>query len=85
VLREAEKTLKSYSKLSDFALWLAITKLKRLDAPWPTLKRMYKHNPLEMLAGRAFRLWSPMPSIATHMTSTDLAPGIDWNRLIEKK
>lgn len=47
-----------------------------------TLKRMYKHNPVQMLTGRAFKLWAPMPGIATHMTSTDLAPGVDWDKLI---
>ncbi len=84
VLEEAERPLRSYSRISDFALWLAITKLKKFDAPWKTLRRMYKHNILQMLAGRAFKLWAPMPGIANHMAANHAVPGIDWDNLIRK-
>lgn len=83
VFKETERPFRSFNKISDFAVWLAITKMKRYDAPYKTLKRMYKHNFLHILTARPFRLWSPMPSLATHMVATHTAPGTDWEKLIK--
>jgi hypothetical protein len=31
-----------------------------------------------ILFGRSYKLWSPLPSVATHMALPYLSPGIDW-------
>jgi hypothetical protein len=33
----------------------------------------------QILFGRSYKLWSPVPSLSTHLESTCLAPVIDWN------
>jgi hypothetical protein len=84
VLLEAEKPLRSYSKISDFTMWVAITRIKRFNAPCQVLRRAYKHNPFQMIFGKQYNLWAPMPSLATHMVSTHMAPGTDWEKLIRQ-
>jgi hypothetical protein len=82
ILAKTGSCFRSYARISDFALWLAVTKLKRFDAPGATLRRMYKRNFIHLLTCRPFRLWVPMPSLATHMVATHASPGADWRKLI---
>jgi|WetSurMetagenome_2_1015567.scaffolds.fasta_scaffold00427_22 hypothetical protein len=84
ILAVTSGCFRSYCRISDFALWLAVTKLKRFDAPYKTLKRMYKHNFIHMITARPFKLWAPMPSLANHMAAAQSAPGADWEKLIRR-
>ncbi|HXE41689.1 MAG TPA: hypothetical protein VN516_01600, partial [Candidatus Baltobacteraceae bacterium] len=39
----------------------------------------------QILFGRRFTLWTPCPSIATHMVAGLEAPGIDWQKEFQKQ
>src|SRR6266446_5978326 len=75
---------------SDYALWMSLTKYPRhvfdprryrLPGSKEYVFRMWEHSWRQMLFGKRYRLWSPMPSIATHMESAHLAPVVEWQRL----
>jgi hypothetical protein len=34
----------------------------------------------QILFGRRYSLWTPSPSIATHMIAGQEAPGVDWQK-----
>lgn len=40
----------------------------------------WMHSPGQILFGKKYKLVAPQPSVATHMESTALAPGIDWQK-----
>lgn len=81
----------------DNAVWLALTKTKinspyhllRYFFRWLNGEKMFLgmaknawiYCPLQLLFGKRWRLWSPIPSLSTHMDSTLLAPNIDWQKL----
>lgn len=89
-LSRARRTFATYTRRNnDGSLWMSITqKLGLLNFPvygrdrsmfklW--LKAWYWGWPQIFFGGR-LRLWGPIPSLATHLESTCLAPNIDWNR-----
>ncbi|MFN4006697.1 MAG: hypothetical protein ACK4HE_04205 [Chitinophagaceae bacterium] len=39
----------------------------------------------QILFGKKYRLWQPLPSIATHMEATGIAPNIDWMQVVEEQ
>lgn len=49
------------------------------------VKKAWFHNWPQVLFGKKWKLWVPIPSIATHLESKYLAPNIDWLTLIEEK
>jgi hypothetical protein len=75
----------------DLAMWMALTK-KRVFNPvklvrWLATHRWYWAFSIflawfycwrQILFGRRYSLWTPTPSIATHMAAGHEAPGIDW-------
>jgi hypothetical protein len=75
----------------DCPIWLALTQKVGLADP-----RIHFHDLLRMkiwgktwlwgfrriLFSRAYRLWVPMPTLATHMESGCLAPLVDWESAI---
>ena len=74
----------------DLAMWMALTK-KRVFNPvkffvWLAAHRYWSASMAlawvycwrQILLGRRFTLWTPTPSIATHMDGKLEAPGIDW-------
>jgi hypothetical protein len=87
VLKETAKYLKLYPKLGDYGMWLALTKtgLRAALVRRPRLvAKIYASALKQMLVGRAYNLWAPIPSIATHMVELYLAPGVDWTSLIKR-
>ena len=76
----------------DLAMWMALTK-KRVFNPvkffvWLAGHRYWSASMAlswfycwrQILFGRRFTLWTPTPSIATHMDGKLEAPGIDWRK-----
>ncbi|MGA2049204.1 MAG: glycosyltransferase [Terracidiphilus sp.] len=77
----------------DCSLWLALTQKLSLANP-----RVYSHDLLRMkiwaktwifginriLFGRQYRLWAPLPALATHMESGCLAPLVDWQNEFQR-
>jgi len=87
VLKKTAKYLKLYPKLGDYGMWLALTKtgLRAALVRRPRLvAKIYASALKQMLVGRAYNLWAPIPSIATHMVELYLAPGVDWTSLIKR-
>ncbi|GAH40202.1 unnamed protein product, partial [marine sediment metagenome] len=73
----------------DADVWLSLTKMKiynlfiilkyRYHYPkvYGIYFRTWRYNWKQVLFGKKWNLWCPIPSIATHMVKTCLAPGID--------
>jgi hypothetical protein len=71
----------------DYSVWLSLTQklsLADLRIYWSDelhfkiwLKTLF-WGIRRVLCGRYWKLWCPMPALATHMESTRLAPIIDW-------
>ena len=97
ILLQTEKTFRTYARKNyDTSLWLSLTKYKLLN-PLNLLKyifidkRMVKvfvkgwiHNGKQLIFVKKWKLWVPLPSIATHMDSKHLAPTIDWEQHFDK-
>jgi hypothetical protein len=89
-LRRTQHVLRSYARGNlDFTMWLGLT--RRLPRPRRAIakfligdglvtRRFLKSQlpGLLNLTRSACQLWTPMPSLATHLESTCLAPGVDW-------
>ena len=80
---------------SDLGLWLALTKRGVLN-PWTFIRSWsdgrfvgashvlaWLHAGGQILNGKRRTLWVPTPSLATHMETSGLAPGVDWVRMFE--
>ena len=75
---------------SDLGLWLALTKNRAVN-PWRILRSAgdglffpashvlaWRHAWRNLLFGPRRTLWAPVPSLATHLESNGVAPGVDW-------
>ena len=74
----------------DLSMGLALTKqvvrnplrMTRLLASDPLMFRLalnsWWFSPAETLLGRRWSMWTPVPGLATHMESSRIAPGVDW-------
>ncbi|MDW8271976.1 MAG: glycosyltransferase family 2 protein [Bacteroidota bacterium] len=92
ILRATAPVFRTYcSGNFDASLWLVLTK-HLVRSPLSMLKAAL-HSSIEatiiakawlfgwwrILLERRWKLWCPIPSLATHMESTALAPGVDWH------
>jgi hypothetical protein len=85
------KVFKTYNRNPDLALWMALTKI-RVCNPWSWVRSIgdglffsashalaWRYAWHQIMFGKRRTLWSPMPTLATHMESNGLAAGVDWN------
>ena len=89
-LVRARGTFATYARRNDDgSLWMSITqKLGLFNLPvYGPDRIMFKlwlkawfWGWRQIVFGGALRLWGPIPSLATHLESTCLAPTIDWDR-----
>jgi hypothetical protein len=91
-LIQTKSTLLSYArKNTDLGMWLSLTK-QRVINPCDLLVQPFLFpflgwslfcawffNWRQILFGHKYKLWVPVPSLATHMVEALLAPGVDWN------
>jgi len=87
-LRRTERALRTYScGNGDYPMWQALT--QRLSLLDPRIHfagsfrikswlRIWRWGFSNILFRTPCRLWAPIPTLATHMESTGLAPGVDW-------
>ena len=81
---------------TDTAHWLALTKTGIFSLPM-FLKSLVKYRYWaacmflawifrwrQILFGERYTLWSPSPSIATHMIAGQEAPGVDWRKEFDR-
>lgn len=88
VLLQTASMFKTYSSGNmDCSLWLALTEKLGLVNPrihwhdsfhFKIWARTWLRGWRRILFGRRYKLWAPLPTLATHMESTCLAPSVDW-------
>ena len=96
-LKKAERIFRTFEKKNyDTSIWMALTKrgaynpftilisLFSSKQLFTSLIKAWLYTPLQLLFGRKYSLWSPMPSLATHLESTGISPVVDWKELQEK-
>lgn len=97
VLAETKETFITYVEGNyDVSIWLALTKRKVFNFNriltyfvsekflFDVLKKSWKFSWFQLIFGRRYNLWTPIPSFATHMESQYLAPSIKWKTLMGK-
>jgi hypothetical protein len=90
LLRDTERVFRTYCQgNSDVSLWLSLTKtwvFQPLLRRWLAvmIMRAWKYGAKQILFGRRYSLWGPMPSIATHLASDLLAPTINWRKGLQE-
>jgi hypothetical protein len=85
---------RSYSRGNhDCSLWLALTQKFELLNPriqWADRPRVmiwgkaWVWGIRWILLGRRYRLWCPMPALATHMEAACVSPLVDWQEKFER-
>jgi hypothetical protein len=90
-LRETRPVFETYTRRNyDSSLWMSLTK-HRIFNPGATLRLLLRSRVERMTVAKAWlfgwrqvlfgptrRLWTPVPSIATHLVCGGLAYGVDW-------
>jgi hypothetical protein len=88
ILRGTQSVWRTYARGNfDASMWMALTKHAVLHplrnvrnyhaaAIWA---KAWIYGFRQILFGRRWNLWVPIPSMATHLERTTLAPGVDWN------
>lgn len=95
-LRRTQGVLRTFTKgNSDTGLWFSLTKhavrsplrfLRDLVSDRVAARAVFHawwHGAGQVCFGRRWRLWVPIPSVATHMDVLFLAPGVDWESLMQ--
>lgn len=90
-LLKARSILLSYAKKNyDTSMWMSITKARVFDPIFylsalgnlfhaRVAAKLWLYGSYQNLFSKKYKLWSPIPSIATHMVDSNLAPTIDWH------
>ncbi len=96
-LHESYPIFKTYTQgNSDAALWLSLTKCKMFDfktclkyfsKDWISVhyKLAWQWCWWQLLFGRTYKLWVPLPTSAVHMENRFLSPVIDWYEHITRE
>lgn len=94
-LRKLFKDLITYPR--DNNVWLSLTKINIFNffkifrsyytngRVFSTYFRTWRYNFKQILFGKKWNLWCPIPSIATQLEEPSLAPNIDWKSIFTEK
>ena len=95
-LKKCERVFRSFcSGNEDSSLWLSLTKyrvfnfvallcsLREGGIAWKSIVKSWIFCWRQIAFGRRFRLWVPVPAIATHLDVRALSPTIDWAELMQ--
>ncbi len=93
----AMPVINTYNANPDLAMWMSLTKL-RVRNPWSWFRSLgdgkffaashalaWYYGWRQILFGKRFQLWAPDPGLITHMESTGLAPGVDWEKIFSDR
>ena len=90
-LIRAQSIFRTYSRGNmDCSLWLTLTQKLGLANPrvhfsdslhFKIWAKTWFWGMRQIVLGKAYQLWTPIPSLATHMESSRLAPIINWHDL----
>ena len=97
ILRETGGVFRSFAKKnSDAGVWLSLTK-EHVRNPYDLLTQPFifpfrgyslaaawYYNWRQILFGRRYSLWVPVPSLATHMVAGLEASNVDWRQEFER-
>jgi hypothetical protein len=98
ILRETGAVLSSIARKTntDAGIWLSLTK-EHVFNPYDLLTQPFIspfrgwslvcawfYNWRQLLFGRHYTVWVPVPSLATHMVATLLAPHVDWGQEFQR-
>lgn len=87
ILRRSQTLWRTYAKGNfDASMWMALTKhgvfhpLRnvRSSTEAAIMAKAWLWGWRRILFGKRWTLWVPIPSMATHLERTTLAPGVDW-------
>ena len=97
-LIKSKSIFESYCRRNyDVSLWMMATKIGVFNL-FDFIRSIFKNESIfiksylkvyyfgfwQVLFGKKYKLWTPIPSIATHMEVTCLAPNIDWQKYFDK-
>jgi hypothetical protein len=95
-LRKTQAVFRNYRRRSlDCSLWLSLTKQRVFDpfffvahlSQEPLFCKIVLKSWLyfwrQILLGKKWNLWIPIPAVATHLDSKALSPNIDWRALMQ--
>ena len=98
ILQETKSVFNSYMDGNyDASLWISLTKKKVLNGKaivqyffkdkflYDVVKQAWLKCWKQIIFGRKFSLWVPIPSAATHMDSNYLSPNVDWIHLMNSE
>ncbi len=96
IFRSYAHNLFGLGHITDAVVWLCLTKHEIFN-PFKITKSFFKNRQKfiffyrawrygwkQILFGKSWKLWCPIPTIATHMQYNQLAPTIDWKNIFNK-
>ena len=96
-LRKTQPVFQNYKKRSfDCSLWLSLTKRRMFNPAFffrhvvrepfscKAIVKSWLYCWRQILFGRKWSLWAPIPGIATHLNSEAMSPNVDWRALMEQ-
>ena len=97
VLNETRSVFESFAKDNlDASLWMSLTKmnlfqfssfirfLRNQDRDFVRILKAWLFCWKQILFGKKYNLWSPIPSLATHLEQENISPIIDWKQEVDK-
>lgn len=98
VLSKTKWIFDTYSKYDNFdsSIWMSLTKINLFDINSIYRFLVSKDRDLirilkawiycwrQIIFGKKYYLWSPIPSFGTHLEKHSIAPNIDWKKAIEE-
>jgi hypothetical protein len=96
-LKQVEHTFRTYiNRNYDSSLWMSLTK-KNINNPIRFLKllkfgkpafmifaKAWYFNLFQIIFGKKYNLFTPIPSLAQHLDNQCMAPAIDWDKQFEE-
>ena len=93
-LKITQNIFKSYTKGNyDTSIWTSLTKynifnpfklFKYREKPYfiAVFVKSWRYSFIQHLFGKKWALWTPIPTIATHIESEDVSPTLEWLKII---
>ena len=97
-LKNTKNAFDSYSRKKNFdsSLWMSLTKInlfqfssifrfiKNNDRDFVRIAKAWIYCWKQIIFGKKYSLWSPVPSLGTHLDNQGISPIIDWKKTIER-
>jgi hypothetical protein len=96
-LRKTQSVFRRYQRTSlDCSIWLSLSKQRVFNPFFVTrnliqnafaskiIVKSWLYCWRQILFGKKWKLWVPVPGLATHLDRNALSPGVDWRGLMEQ-